>query len=66
MNLKEAQRLLQDQQLSNDLYVAFILRDDQNPKDMLDHFKNKGFHTFLRQTSFGIEIVITGQNLQAE
>lgn len=66
MNVIEAQKLLQEQKVSNDLYIAFILQDGQNPKNLLNDLKNKGFHSFLRQTSFGVEIVITGQNLPVE
>lgn len=61
MNAGDVLQLLQNVQITNEMYLALIVEDGEDPKVLLDLVNKAGFCSYLRTTSVGIEVIIAAK-----
>jgi hypothetical protein len=61
MNAGDVLQLLEKIQITNEMYLALIIEDGQDPKVLLDIVNEAGFCSYLRTTSVGTEVIIAAK-----
>jgi hypothetical protein len=63
MNQLDILSFFKDGYFNDDFYLVLVLKEEEDPKIKLDLIKNLGYNSYLRLTSIGKEIVISGKRI---
>lgn len=63
MKTRDAKILVEKLDEDQDLCIVFVAKNEKNMEQLLQTMKKFGYNCFLRATSLGQEVVITGKNI---